>query len=288
MIIKLVRHGQSMANMRELQPAEVGDHTIPLTALGREQAIEAGGKVGSAFLKALVYCSPFRRARETIAGVIAGAEVAAGLSGCSKIPVCARSSTATSRPDRRRSCARTARLVLLPLPRRREPGRLLRPHVELSRVDDAAGRAQEAPTRAHRDARPHHPLLRDALPPPHGRGVRRHRQPAQLRGGHAGPARTISVARVHLGPLGGRGLAAADGAAIGRANNGSHLVNCCMNADGEPMNEQRFPPRWDEVRVREVLAHYESQTEDEQFARSRPAVINPRCQRRRPQGRWRA
>ena len=30
--------------------------------------------------------------------------------------------------------------------------------------------------------------------------------------------------------------------------------------------EQRFPPGWDEQRVREVLAHYEGQTEDEQFA----------------------
>jgi len=32
------------------------------------------------------------------------------------------------------------------------------------------------------------------------------------------------------------------------------------------MSEQRFPPGWDEERVREVLAHYENQSEDEQFA----------------------
>ncbi len=32
------------------------------------------------------------------------------------------------------------------------------------------------------------------------------------------------------------------------------------------MIEQKFPPGWDENRVREVLAHNESQTEDEQFA----------------------
>jgi hypothetical protein len=32
------------------------------------------------------------------------------------------------------------------------------------------------------------------------------------------------------------------------------------------MSEQHFPPGWDEKRVREVLAHYEDQTEDEQFA----------------------
>ena len=32
------------------------------------------------------------------------------------------------------------------------------------------------------------------------------------------------------------------------------------------MNEPKFPPGWDEDRVREVLAHYEDQTEGEQFA----------------------
>jgi hypothetical protein len=29
---------------------------------------------------------------------------------------------------------------------------------------------------------------------------------------------------------------------------------------------QEFPPGWDEQRVREVIEHYENQTEDEQFA----------------------
>ena len=32
------------------------------------------------------------------------------------------------------------------------------------------------------------------------------------------------------------------------------------------MSKQHFPPGWDEQRVREVLAHYENQSEDEQFA----------------------
>jgi hypothetical protein len=32
------------------------------------------------------------------------------------------------------------------------------------------------------------------------------------------------------------------------------------------MSNQRFPPGWDEERVQKVLAHYEDQTEDEQFA----------------------
>ena len=32
------------------------------------------------------------------------------------------------------------------------------------------------------------------------------------------------------------------------------------------MSKQKFPPGWDEQRVRQVLADYESQSEDEQFA----------------------
>jgi hypothetical protein len=32
------------------------------------------------------------------------------------------------------------------------------------------------------------------------------------------------------------------------------------------MTNQKFPPGWDEQRVREVLARYENQSEDEQFA----------------------
>jgi hypothetical protein len=32
------------------------------------------------------------------------------------------------------------------------------------------------------------------------------------------------------------------------------------------MSKKNFPPGWDEDRVREVIAHYENQNEDEQFA----------------------
>ncbi|HEX4129049.1 MAG TPA: hypothetical protein VHZ24_03325 [Pirellulales bacterium] len=32
------------------------------------------------------------------------------------------------------------------------------------------------------------------------------------------------------------------------------------------MSEQKFPPGWDEARVRDVIARHENQTEDEQFA----------------------
>ena len=32
------------------------------------------------------------------------------------------------------------------------------------------------------------------------------------------------------------------------------------------MKNQKFPPGWDEKRVKEFIAHYENQTEDEEFA----------------------
>ena len=31
-------------------------------------------------------------------------------------------------------------------------------------------------------------------------------------------------------------------------------------------SRQKFPPGWDEQRVKELIAHYEDQTEDEEFA----------------------
>jgi len=37
------------------------------------------------------------------------------------------------------------------------------------------------------------------------------------------------------------------------------------------MNENGFPPGWDEQRVRDVLAHYEAQTEDEAVAEDEAA-----------------
>ena len=37
------------------------------------------------------------------------------------------------------------------------------------------------------------------------------------------------------------------------------------------MKKQKFPPGWDEDRVRRVLAHYEDQTEDEAVAEDEAA-----------------
>jgi len=38
------------------------------------------------------------------------------------------------------------------------------------------------------------------------------------------------------------------------------------------MRQDRFPPGWDEERVRKVLAHYEEQTEDEAVAEDEAAI----------------
>lgn len=41
------------------------------------------------------------------------------------------------------------------------------------------------------------------------------------------------------------------------------------------MKQNRFPPGWDEARVRRVLEHYENQTEDEAAAEDEAAFANP-------------
>jgi len=38
------------------------------------------------------------------------------------------------------------------------------------------------------------------------------------------------------------------------------------------MSQQKFPPGWDEERVRQVLAHYEGQTDEGQFAEIEAAL----------------
>jgi hypothetical protein len=38
------------------------------------------------------------------------------------------------------------------------------------------------------------------------------------------------------------------------------------------MQQDKFPPGWDEARVRKVLAHYEEQTEDEAVAEDEAAL----------------
>jgi len=41
------------------------------------------------------------------------------------------------------------------------------------------------------------------------------------------------------------------------------------------MEKSKFPPGWDEERVRRVLAHYEEQTEEEAVAEDEAAFENP-------------
>jgi broad specificity phosphatase PhoE len=75
--IKLVRHGESEANVGRVSSLDIGDHAIPLSENGSKQALEAGRTIGQAFLDgALVYTSPYRRTRETLAGILEGAGVA--------------------------------------------------------------------------------------------------------------------------------------------------------------------------------------------------------------------
>lgn len=72
--IKLIRHGESQANTGELAAHAVGDHNIALSPKGHEQALEAGRILGRDFLdRALVYTSPYRRTRQTLKEIIAGA-----------------------------------------------------------------------------------------------------------------------------------------------------------------------------------------------------------------------
>jgi broad specificity phosphatase PhoE len=66
MIIKLVRHGESLSNIGEVKPHEVGDPGIALSEAGRLQASQAGRIIGCDFIStSLVYCSPYKRTRQT-------------------------------------------------------------------------------------------------------------------------------------------------------------------------------------------------------------------------------
>ena len=74
--IKLVRHGESEANIGKVNSRDIGDHMIPLSERGHEQARDAGKRLGRDFVSgALVYRSPYLRTRETLEGVLEGASV---------------------------------------------------------------------------------------------------------------------------------------------------------------------------------------------------------------------
>lgn len=72
--IKLLRHGQSRANVGEVDAKDVGDHTICLTEAGEAQARQAGATLGREYLDgALIYASPYQRTRQTLGAVLSGA-----------------------------------------------------------------------------------------------------------------------------------------------------------------------------------------------------------------------
>lgn len=81
MIIKLVRHGQSEANLANATVGEFDYKTCPdskvkLTLEGKEQAAQAGRTIGAGFLyDALVYCSPYMRTRQTLQHLSLGASI---------------------------------------------------------------------------------------------------------------------------------------------------------------------------------------------------------------------
>jgi broad specificity phosphatase PhoE len=74
MIIKLVRHGESEANVADPAQPPAADHCVPLTLRGVEQARLAGRSLGSDYIKGcLIYTSPFLRARQTLTAILEGA-----------------------------------------------------------------------------------------------------------------------------------------------------------------------------------------------------------------------
>jgi len=79
--ITLMRHAESVGNTGEQSPQEIGDHNLTLSSRGEYQATKTGERFGrEMFLPAnsprpLIYCSPYKRTRETMDGILEGAKV---------------------------------------------------------------------------------------------------------------------------------------------------------------------------------------------------------------------
>jgi broad specificity phosphatase PhoE len=74
MIIKLIRHGESLHNTGEVNANQLGDCNVPLSKNGAEQSRNVGRTLGSIFTSSsLLYCSPYLRCRQTLACIIDGA-----------------------------------------------------------------------------------------------------------------------------------------------------------------------------------------------------------------------
>jgi broad specificity phosphatase PhoE len=78
--IKLVRHGESEANIGKVTSQDVGDHEVSLSERGHQQAHDVGRALGQEFLTgAIVYSSPYRRTRQTLAALLEGASAHSGV-----------------------------------------------------------------------------------------------------------------------------------------------------------------------------------------------------------------
>lgn len=76
LVVKLVRHGQSLANVDAFDPQKHGDFRTPLSELGVIQARDAGKALGPEFVRgALVYTSPYARTHQTLDAVLEGAGI---------------------------------------------------------------------------------------------------------------------------------------------------------------------------------------------------------------------
>ena len=70
-IVQLVRHGESEVNCGLIQYGSIGDHKVPLSEKGHQQAVEAGKKL-SLHCNHIVYHSPYLRAVQTMNGLLEG------------------------------------------------------------------------------------------------------------------------------------------------------------------------------------------------------------------------
>ena len=67
MQIRLIRHGESLANTNVVDPHTEGDFHVRLSERGIEQARTLSGRIQRDFIESsLIYSSPYRRARETL------------------------------------------------------------------------------------------------------------------------------------------------------------------------------------------------------------------------------
>lgn len=76
MEIKLVRHGQAETNAGLVHARQVGELNIKLTDLGIQQSTYAGASIGPDYIRgALIYVSPYLRARQTLEHMLKGANI---------------------------------------------------------------------------------------------------------------------------------------------------------------------------------------------------------------------